>query len=469
MASDGDRPSLPETQDPFVLLGVSEDADDKTIKQAYAKLIRQYRPDRSPSEFQRVHAAFDYIKELRRGEAFVHRREQVPEPAAPNKPAEPSAPAEPAHDPGIEARAVADRMREAVAASPEVAVQMIDALLDEKGALAHAAWNDETVSLLVGHPTLSWTRVLRATGDRQAAVALWEQAWDHAFATDPPRAFQLLDDTQLRLDAADHPMLAELVLSRIGALAWKRSRALQGLLIEYRDALPHHPRIEWVLESVKLEVDAAVALGGVDARPLAELVPLLVASRLGSAASCRDAARSLQSWMRSDLDATFASLEQFRASTDLDPLFELLYDYFPAGRYRIDALPKDDFDRLTRKLHKIGFQPRKWLIRAGVAAVCAGIGALVGAIVPVVALVSAGVVFLSTETQRYRTQVRPRLARASLACGVTSDVMSRWVQINGGLSGRLWRYEPAIRNDTALFLFSVFATAAATLGGTDDG
>src|SRR5262249_37901593 len=58
-AGDGERPRLPDTDDPFVLLGIERDADTRTIRQAYARLIRIYRPDRAPREFQRIHAAFE--------------------------------------------------------------------------------------------------------------------------------------------------------------------------------------------------------------------------------------------------------------------------------------------------------------------------------------------------------------------------------------------------------------------------
>src|SRR5882672_8106581 len=70
MAIDGNEPPpLPKTDDPFVLLGVAPDADAKAVRQAYAKLIRLYRPDRSPTQFQRVHAAFEDAKQRLAGDA----------------------------------------------------------------------------------------------------------------------------------------------------------------------------------------------------------------------------------------------------------------------------------------------------------------------------------------------------------------------------------------------------------------
>jgi hypothetical protein len=54
-----ERPPLPDTDDPFALLGVGEDVDERLLKRAYARLIRIYRPDESPAEFARIHAAFE--------------------------------------------------------------------------------------------------------------------------------------------------------------------------------------------------------------------------------------------------------------------------------------------------------------------------------------------------------------------------------------------------------------------------
>lgn len=56
--------SLPEDvnrwpADPYELLGVPREADVKAIKRAYAQLLREYRPDESPAEFQRLREAFE--------------------------------------------------------------------------------------------------------------------------------------------------------------------------------------------------------------------------------------------------------------------------------------------------------------------------------------------------------------------------------------------------------------------------
>jgi curved DNA-binding protein CbpA len=48
---------------PYLVLGVPLNADDKTIRRAYLEAIKLAPPDHNPKRFQAVSAAFDQIRD----------------------------------------------------------------------------------------------------------------------------------------------------------------------------------------------------------------------------------------------------------------------------------------------------------------------------------------------------------------------------------------------------------------------
>jgi curved DNA-binding protein CbpA len=64
-------------KNPFVLLGVPEDADDETIKKAYLQQVRQHPPEREPDLFQAIRVAFEAVK-TRRDRLCYHLFQQEP-------------------------------------------------------------------------------------------------------------------------------------------------------------------------------------------------------------------------------------------------------------------------------------------------------------------------------------------------------------------------------------------------------
>ena len=49
-------------QSPYEVLGVESNASQDVIKRAYSSLIRRFKPDQFPAEFQRIRAAYDALK-----------------------------------------------------------------------------------------------------------------------------------------------------------------------------------------------------------------------------------------------------------------------------------------------------------------------------------------------------------------------------------------------------------------------
>lgn len=54
---------LPATDDPFELLGVDRDVDERTLKKRYFALIRSYPPETHPEEFSRIHEAYSQLSD----------------------------------------------------------------------------------------------------------------------------------------------------------------------------------------------------------------------------------------------------------------------------------------------------------------------------------------------------------------------------------------------------------------------
>ena len=67
-------------RDPSAVLGIARAAGQREVRRAYARLIRQFRPDRCPEHFQRIRSAYEALM----GGALISR------PVSPDKP--PAAP-----------------------------------------------------------------------------------------------------------------------------------------------------------------------------------------------------------------------------------------------------------------------------------------------------------------------------------------------------------------------------------------
>jgi hypothetical protein len=445
MVNDGGPPPLPETEDPYELLGVARDADPPTVKKAYAKLVRVYRPDKSPREFQRVHQAFEIVRA--RGSDVV--------PVI----APPVVIAPPTIDDGARETRISARV--AAAESFEARCALIDELLAEKVPLdlvfAHEALRDAAVR----HRALDWARLAEASSDLRAVHAVWGQIWRYAFEHDRERAAALLDDDRLRRDAADHPHLAIACIDRIAALNWLHAFDERRLVRLLREACPPgHPWVDHSLDAIELDFAGASAIRQRDwPAPLHAFVKLAIAHRIESQERCIELARELSASLTADPASTLAAFDALGQEISLEPFFEIIYEALPADYVRLDALAKERFARLTEVLAAAGASPQTWKIRGGVAA-AAGALAVISWIPGAVLAGGALTYGLATEGIRYKRQIRPRLVQAILDVPVVSPIASRWITLNRKHAGRLIRYTPAIDNDNALFTFSMLVCYA---------
>lgn len=55
--------NLSETTDPFVVLGVSQYADEAEIRSRYLELVKKHPPEKDPAKFQEIRVAFEAAKD----------------------------------------------------------------------------------------------------------------------------------------------------------------------------------------------------------------------------------------------------------------------------------------------------------------------------------------------------------------------------------------------------------------------
>ena len=84
-----DRPPLPDSDDPYEILGIDRSATPLDVRRAYVRLIKVFRPERDPAAFQRIHEAYEAI-----------RHEVGSRPSAPREAAPPEAAPAPSESPG---------------------------------------------------------------------------------------------------------------------------------------------------------------------------------------------------------------------------------------------------------------------------------------------------------------------------------------------------------------------------------
>ncbi len=435
-------PLPPAGAPPWTVLAVPEDADPAEIRRAYARLIKHYRPDRAPAEFQRIHAAF---LALGRGE-----RPAGAEPPAPAATTDVSSPPEvsPA------AARISPELAERLAALAQAGTDADSFGPAWRAALATpGAQLDQIVAVLdrAQHaqvPTLADWPTLRPHADRHpgmVAALLLRGACLANFDGDPATACAALGDPSFARHAAADPNLAEAGLRIAIAAAWRQ---------------PEHDAAPWLampgefgLEHLQDELSAALIAartwrasrpipapvralrqgGEGETLPLA-LVHLLCDSALLGRSGWADVSASLEPAL---LSGALLPACDHLVGLGLDAALEdCLAAATPRPGRGVGELEPDAFAQLGAEL--TGFAQH--LGRGGVAGV-----------------VWTGVSSLVRMRDHYRRTARVGFARIIGELGVPLHAAVGWLRLNGKLARRAALFHLVLEHDPGMRLLGAIA------------
>lgn len=507
---------LPDTLDPYALLGVAADADAEALAAALARQRRRH-PDAASGE--RLHDAWRLAHGL--AEAAAARRTHLavagddapaalPPPTASDADADAVAPggtpraaddARPAPtedadpgDPGAPASAaVAAALAALAAAAGRVLAPALGRALDAGADLdaALAAAPSAHRAALLASPELTWARLRRGLEARPVVVGAALLGRFAALVRDR-RFAQVaaeLRDERLRADGERHVEVALPAVLALTALAWPLADA--GELHAAWCTLPGRLGLEPALAAAAAEVTLATrwrrALGGgqLSDSPLrpahaVELPGALV--RLVAERPLRGPAQ--QAELLADLARLLREPSRLLAACDhvatVDPelgvaLLARLQHDAPGGPRALDQLSPARFrdlgERIVDAERQVRAPVRPWMVAAAIAA---GTAAAVTAVVPVavgagVALGSAGlaVAQLGGARRRYVERARPLLAGVVTGAGVQSRALRAWLSFNRRLAGDLATYDIAVDTDLGLALLAAIAAVVAEHRGDD--
>lgn len=152
---------------PFAQLGLSADADELSIKRAYAQRLRVTRPEDDPEGFQRLHAAYQAALEQCRRRAASKKAARQPE----ERPIDSVAPAEPAVAPAAVDSSVVTLKIEPAATAPALSVETFCGELVARASAGNAA---ELEHWLATHPAL-WSMPFKTACGRVLLQRLHRQ------------------------------------------------------------------------------------------------------------------------------------------------------------------------------------------------------------------------------------------------------------------------------------------------------
>ncbi len=345
-----DLPPIVATTDPFALLGVAPDADERTLRKAYAARIKIYRPDRAPDEFARIHAAFEQVRAMRAA---------GPRPDAPLADARDRVDGAASPDPAAEAWRACLAEVERAAASVPVDARACPSTSALDGALGAALdaqaplepLFDPTAAAIAARlrsPALTWARLRRYGPASPRAAVLFRALQAHLGATgadlptaaDVAAATALLDHPALADDADGDLALTILAMRGVIALGWHVSHAhpIAGRFA----ALPRHPLTAFTHDLLPLELEAATALRAAGPPPLPAALATSLRLRMFADAPVVARQRADLTQALVDRPATYlAALDDLRARAPAaaDALARLLSVETPDAIERVEHLP----------------------------------------------------------------------------------------------------------------------------------
>jgi hypothetical protein len=450
-------PDLPETGDPFELLGVEPGASEIEIKRAYVRLIKRFRPDRAPEEFQRIHAAYEQARARTR---WVERAEPDLDDGwelgdAPDKPDKPD---EPAPAWFADARAAA---RQGPAALAEVIAR---AIAERRAGAADLAIELDHASLgrLVRRPELCWDN-LREQDNRWAALELLGLRFDRMLLGDDPAVIAEISDPLFRRDLLSEPELEDLALRVLIRAAWvgdERADNLYAMVSDttsssnfrlhalYRSARTLGSTLEELVDRRRVPMSLARFIAnfpqvGADAR-----IKLLSAVDRDIGRLPREALGAIDAMARADIQLVYL-------------LEEICDDVLWADDARLDDLPANERAYIDGVMTGADIELRADQSPGLRLAAAAGLTAIAALLLPPAFAALAGfsaitaVLFWSylPEPRAYALHARPRFAEIAATYGITPEHIVEWIGRHVRLRYR-FGLEVAVGDDIDLHVFA---------------
>lgn len=211
-----DTLGLPETNDPFELLGVSSEVDARGLKRAYVKRLKVFRPDDNPEAFRRVRAAYEQARDL------LSRAESSSSPSPEPPPSHPSDRSDPPAE-------VPDETPAVVTLEDWIQGLQTGTDLGPYASSFETSW----IPALVGAGVLQWS-VLRRQPDPDLAVWLYRAGIEaQGRSHEVGELLSELGSKEFQEDLIDIPELEPVVWQVLSYGLWDHPTQTQDLLETY--------------------------------------------------------------------------------------------------------------------------------------------------------------------------------------------------------------------------------------------